>query len=273
MKFKKKANIVLYVVTAILSFVYFLPLYVMVVTSLKTPLEITQRRYLIPSLNLRFENFITAWNLVKKSVLNSFIITSIVTILSVIIGAFGGYFLARIRWKYNSIIFVLTAIALFIPYQVVLIPLVQITAIWGIARTYWGMIFAYILLNAPLATLLMGTFFFSIPKELEESAMVDGAGLLTTFLKVVTPVSLPSYASTAILIFTQVWNEFLIALTFSSPITTPLTVKVAEVKGSYVALYNIQMAAALIGAIIPLLIFIILGKYFITGLLAGSLKG
>ncbi len=119
----------------------------------------------------------------------------------------------------------------------------------------------------------MGTFFLSIPRELEEAAQVDGASRLQIFFQVVTPISLPAYASTAIIVFTQVWNEFLLALTLSTPRTTTIQVKLAEVKGSYVALYNLQMAAALIGVIIPLLFFLFLGRYFIRGVLAGALKG
>lgn len=128
-------------------------------------------------------------------------------------------------------------------------------------------------LNVPLASVLMGTFFLSIPRELEEAAQVDGASRLQIFFQVVTPISLPAYASTAIIVFTQVWNEFLLALTLSTPRTTTIQVKLAEVKGSYVALYNLQMAAALIGVIIPLLFFLFLGRYFIRGVLAGALKG
>lgn len=112
-----------------------------------------------------------------------------------------------------------------------------------------------------------------VPRELEEAAEVDGAGKIQIFFRVVTPISLPAYASVAIIIFTQVWNEFLLALTLSTPLTTTIQVKLAEVKGSFVALYNLQMAAALIAVLIPLTFFLLLGRYFIRGILAGALKG
>src|SRR5439155_14111 len=183
------------VMVAALSVVYILPVYVMMVTSLKTPLEITQRQYLLPSGNLQFGNFATALRLVFSSLVNSSVISLTVTALSVFVGGLGGYFLARFRWPVTKVLFVLLAIALYLPYQAVLIPLVRLMA--------------------------------------------------TTRL----------------------------ALTLVTPYTTTIQVKLNDIKGSYVALYNLQMAAALITVLVPLTFFLFLGKYFIRGILAGALKG
>jgi len=258
---------------AVLSVVYILPVYVMVVTALKTPLEITQRQYLTPAGNLQFGNFATALRLVAPALLNSSVISVTVTALSVFIGGLGGYFLARFRWPVTKVIFVLLAIALYLPYQAVLIPLVRIMATTKLALTHFGLIFSYLILNVPLASILMATFFFSVPRELEESAQMDGASRLQIFFRIVSVVALPGYASTAILVFIQVWNEFLLALTLVTPYTTTIQVKLNDIKGSYVALYNLQMAAALITVLVPLTFFLFLGKYFIRGILAGALKG
>lgn len=258
---------------AVLSAVYLLPVYVMVVTALKTPLEITQRQYLLPSGNLQFENFATALRLVVPSMVNSSVISVTVTLLSVFIGGLGGYFLARFRWPVTKVLFVLLAIALYLPYQAVLIPLVRLMATTRLALTHAGLILSYLILNVPLAAILMATFFFSVPRELEESAEVDGASRLQIFFRIVSVVALPGYASTAILVFIQVWNEFLLALTLVTPYTTTIQVKLNDIKGSYVALYNLQMAAALITVLVPLAFFLFLGKYFIRGILAGALKG
>ncbi|MEM2538521.1 MAG: carbohydrate ABC transporter permease [Candidatus Methanomethylicia archaeon] len=257
----------------ILTIGYILPIYVMFVTSLKTPLEITQRTYLIPGEPLQFQNYIRAFELTFPSLINSSIITISVTAISTFIGGLNGYFLSRYKSKLTKVLFILIVIGLFIPYQVILIPLVQIMAATKLALTYLGLILSYIILNVPLASTLMGTFFFSIPRELEESAEVDGASRIGIFFKIISPIAAPAYASTSIIIFTQVWNEFLLALTLSTPYTTPITVKLAEIKGSYVALYNLQMAAALLSTMVPLLLFLFLGKYFVRGILAGALKG
>src|SRR2546421_541715 len=201
------------------------------------------------------------------------VISLTVTALSVFVGGLGGYFLARFRWPVTKVLFVLLAIALYLPYQAVLIPLVRLMATTRLALTHFGLILSYLILNVPLAAILMATFFFSVPRELEESAQVDGASRLQIFFRIVSVVALPGYASTAILVFIQVWNEFLLALTLVTPYTTTIQVKLNDIKGSYVALYNLQMAAALIMVVVPLTFFLFLGKYFIRGVLAGALKG
>jgi len=162
---------------------------------------------------------------------------------------------------------------MYLPYQVILIPLVQLMAKTGLALTHFGLIGSNLILNVPFASVLMGTFLLGIPKELEEAAEVDGANRIRTFFQVISPVALPAYASVTIIIFTQVWNEFLLALMLATPRTQTIQIKLTEIKGSFVALYNLQMAAALITLIVPMVFFLALSKYFVKGLLAGALKG
>lgn len=256
-----------------LTVVYVLPMYVVVVTSLKTPAEISQRQYLLPSTNLHFENYAEAFRLTMPSLTNSTIISVTVTLLCTLFGGLGGYYLSRARTRFARVLFILVGIAVYMPYQALLIPLVQIMATLELAKTHWGLILSYLILNVPLAAVLMGTFLLGIPREFEEAAEVDGASKLQTFFRVISPMALPAYASTAIIVFTNVWNEFLLALTLATPTTTTLQPKLVEVKGSFVALYNMQMAAALMAAVVPLLIFLLLGRYFVRGMLAGALKG
>jgi glucose/mannose transport system permease protein len=274
MKAQNRTIAILVILTLImLSVAYILPIYVVVVTSLKSTPELAERRYLFPSTDLQFKNYAEALRLVFPSLVNSSIITFTVTALSALIGGLGGFYLSRFRSLFSRVLFVLVGIALYLPYQVILIPLVQIMARTGLALTHFGLIASYMILNVPLASVLMGTFFMAIPRELEEAAEVDGASRVQIFFRVITPIALPAYASTAIIIFTQVWNEFLLALTLSTPRTTTIQVKLAEVKGSFVAVYNMQMAAALMALLIPLVFFLALGQYFIRGILAGALKG
>ena len=148
---------------------------------------------------------------------NSIIISFSVTALSAFFGGLGGYYLARNKAPFAKVLFVLVGIALYLPYQAVIIPLVILMAKTKLALTYWGLIISYLILNIPLASVLLGTFFLSVPRELEESAEVDGASRIQTFFNIVVPVSLPAYASVAIIIFTQVWNEFFLALSLSAP--------------------------------------------------------
>jgi glucose/mannose transport system permease protein len=274
MKSEKRTLAILFVLTMIvLTIAYALPMYVVLVTSLKTPLEISQRQYLIPSANLQFQNYAQAFKLILPALLNSTIISFSVTALCILFGGLGGYYLSRTRTTFSKTIFVLVGVAVYLPYQVILIPLVQLMAKTGLALTHFGLISSYLILNIPLASVLVGTFLLGIPIELEEAAEVDGASKIQIFFRVISPIALPAYASVAIIIFTQVWNEFLLALTLSTPHTQTIQLKLTEIKGSFVALYQLQMAAAVITLIVPLVFFLLLGQYFIKGILAGALKG
>jgi glucose/mannose transport system permease protein len=266
-------RIIVLVVLILLSCAYLLPIYVMLTTSLKPLEEINQRTYLALSANFQFENYVTAFQSVFPAALNSTIISFAVTLLSAFIGGLGGFYLSRSRSAFTRVLFVLVGIALYLPYQVILIPLVRIMAQTRLALTHWGLILSYLVINVPLASVLLGTFFLSFPRELEEAAAIDGASKIQIFFQVVAPVSMPAYASVAIIIFTQVWNEFLLALTLATPTTETVQVKLAEIKGSFVAFYNIQMAAALMTILVPMVFFLLLGRYFIRGILAGALKG
>lgn len=281
MKSKSRTiKILVFITLLLLSFVYLLPIYVMIITSLKSVDEINRGNYLVPSTNPQFLNYVEVLfgsnrfrsNMISR-LINSSIISISSTALSVFFGALGGYYLSRNKSTLARILFVLVGIALYLPYQAVIIPLVIVIARAKLALTYWGMILSYLILNIPLAAVLMGTFFLSFPRELEEAAEVDGASKAQIFFRIVTPVSLPAYASVAIIIFTQVWNEFFLALTLSSPRTQTVQVVMAEAKGTTLVLYNLQMAAALMAVAVPLVIFILLGRYFIQGILAGALKG
>jgi glucose/mannose transport system permease protein len=159
------------------------------------------------------------------------------------------------------------------PYQAIIIPLVVVMAATRLALTHVGLILSYLVLNMPLASVLMGTFFLGFPRDLEEAAEVDGASRIQTFFRVITPASLPAYASVAIIIFTQVWNEFFLALSLSTRNTQTVQVVMAGTKGTTVVFYDLQMAAALVTVAVPLVFFIFLGRYFVRGILAGALKG
>jgi glucose/mannose transport system permease protein len=263
-----------------LSFVYLLPIYVMVTTSLKSIEEINKTNYLLPSLNPQFGNYVEVLmgsNRFRSEMLprlwNSTVISFSVTLLSAFFGGLGGYYLSRTRSVFARILFVLVGIALYLPYQVVIIPLSILMARTGLSQSYGGLILSYLILNVPLASVLLGTFFLSIPREMEEAAEVDGASKLQIFFRIIMPISLPAYASVAIIIFTQVWNEFFLALSLASRETQTVQVVMAEAKGTTLVVYNLQMAAALIAVSVPLIFFLFLGRYFVRGILAGALKG
>lgn len=273
-------KIIVAVVLLGLTCVYLLPIYVMITNSLKTLPEIQQRTYLALPKVPQLQNYATAlWGSreflipMRLPIINSTIITLAVTAMAIFLGGLGGYYLSRNRTPFARFLFVLVGIALYLPYQAVIIPLTTFTARSGLANSHFGLILSYLIINLPLSSVLMGTFFLGIPRELEEAAEVDGANKIQIFFRVVSPISLPAYASVAIIIFTQVWNEFFIALTLSTPKTQTSQVAMAMTQGSTISPYNLQMAASLLTVAVPLLIFLFLGRYFIRGILAGALKG
>ena len=273
-------KIIVVIVLVLLTIAYLLPVYVMVITSLKSIPEVQTANYLLPTGNPQWSNFTDVLfgspafrSDMLPRLVNSIIISFSVTVLSAFFGGLGGFYLARTKTLFTRILFVLVGIALYLPYQAVIIPIVIIMAKTQLALSYWGLILAYLILNLPLASVLMGTFFLSIPRELEEAAEVDGASRIQTFFRIIMPISLPAYASVAIIVFTQVWNEFFLALSLASPKTQTVQVVMAEAQGTTLVVYNLQMAAAIIAIAIPLIFFLFLGRYFIRGILAGALKG
>jgi len=267
-------------VLVLISIVYLMPIYVMVITSLKPIEEINRGNYLIPSAVPQWVNYAEVLfgsqrfrSEMFPRMLNSTLISFSVTALAAFFGGLSGYYLSRSRSTLAKILFILIGVGLYLPYQVVIIPLSILMARTGLGQSHAGLIFSYLILNVPLACVLMGTFFLSIPRELEEAAIMDGASRVQTYFQIIAPLSLPAFTSVAIIVFTQVWNEFFLALTLSSRETQTIQVVMAEAKGTTLVLYNLQMAAALIAVAIPMIFFLFLGRYFVRGILAGALKG
>jgi glucose/mannose transport system permease protein len=257
-----------------LALVWLLPMYTMLVNSLKTPREIAQSQYVLPPRGLELQNYVVAFNILKRGLLNSVVVSVPATALAVFLGSWAGFFLAMMRFKHSQTLFFVTAIATFLPYQIVLIPFTQLLVTLNLINTHAGLILAYVILNAPMATLITATFFQMIPVELQEAAALDGCGPVTFYWRILLPVAQLGIVSTAILVFTLVWNEFLIATVMTQgPFNQMATPVLAGLKGNYAQLWHIQMAGAMITSIPPLIIFIFLGQYFVAGLMAGTLRG
>ncbi len=269
----RKPRMTWLVTLAILALFWLLPLYTMLANSLKTLREIAQSQYVLPPHGFEVQNFVVAFGVMKHGLLNSMLVAVPATALAVLLGSMAGFFLVRLNFRPAKTIFFLATIATFLPYQIVLIPFTQLLAALGLINTRPGLIVAYLILNTPMAALITATFFQTVPAEMQEAAALDGCGLITFYWRILLPVAQLGVISTAILIFTLIWNEFLIATAMTQgPFNQLATPVLAGLKGNYAQLWHIQMAGASLTSLLPLAIFVFLGRYFVSGLMAGTLK-
>jgi glucose/mannose transport system permease protein len=195
-------------------------------------------------------------------------------IVSSLLGSLNGYVLSKWRFRGSDALFTAILFGMFIPYQSILIPLVLTLQRLGLYGSIPGLILTHVVYGIPITTLIFRNYYASIPTELLEAAKVDGAGFFTIYRRVILPLSATGFVVVAIWQFTSIWNEFLFGLVITnSPQERPVTVALQNIAGSQYTMWNVQMAGALLVALPTLLVYILLGRYFLRGLLAGSLKG
>jgi glucose/mannose transport system permease protein len=162
---------------------------------------------------------------------------------------------------------------MFIPYQAILIPLFDFLRSVGLYGGLYGLILAHVVYGLPITTLIFRNYYGEIPDEMLEAGKIDGAGFFGLYGRIVFPLSLPGFVVVIIWQFTQIWNEFLFAVTLTSQANQPITVALAQLAGGEAVRWNLPMAGAILAALPTLLVYILLGRYFVKGLLAGSVKG
>jgi glucose/mannose transport system permease protein len=271
----------LYATLGFLAVLFLLPLYVVLAGSLKSFEEVsTTSIWEFPS-----QPGLGAWadsltpplvnsGGILSGLVNSLSMTLPAVVLSALWGSLTGYALSMWRFRGSELLFGLILFGLFIPYQAILIPLLTTLQLVRLFDSLAGLALVHVVFGLPITTLIFRNFYAAIPSELLDAAKVDGAGFWTVFRLVVLPLSLPAFVVVGIWQFTSIWNEFLFAVTLtSSPGTQPVTVSLQNLAGSFAAQYNVQLAGALIAALPTLVVYILLGRYFVRGLLAGSLKG
>ena len=195
-------------------------------------------------------------------------------LLSVLLGSLNGYVFAHRRFRGSEVLFALLLFGMFIPYQSVLLPLVRVLQTIGLYGTLPGLVLTHVVYGLPITTLLFRGYYASIPRALVESAQIDGAGILGIYRLVILPLSAPTMVVAVIWQFTQIWNEFLFGVVITNkPTVQPITVALNNMAGSFIVEWNVQMAGALLAALPTLLVYVLMGRYFVRGLLAGSMKG
>lgn len=278
------ARLVMYALLAVFAVYYLMPLFVMVTTSLKTLDDIRAGNLVALPTEITFDAWVKAWGTactgvecggLKRNFVNSMSFVLPAVAISTLIGAFNGYVLTMWRFRGSDILFTLLLIGCFIPFQVVLLPMAQTLGYLGIANSIAGLIFVHVVYGLAFTTLFFRNFYVSVPSELSKAARIDGAGFFTIFWRIILPLSPPIIVVCVIWQFTQIWNDFLFGVVFSSGERQPITVALNNLVNTSTGVkeYNVDMAAAIIAGLPTLFVYVVAGKYFLRGLTAGAVKG
>ena len=272
-------------VTLLVGAAFFLaPLYVMVVTSLKDADEIRQNSLVSLPVGMNFDAWRLAWDSActgaQCSGLEPFFWNSVwMTIPAVLIsttwGALNGYVLSLWKFRGSETLFAFLLFGVFMPFQVVLLPMSQVLGWLGMSSSIAGLILVHLLAGLPSTTLFFRNYYAAVPKDLLNAARMDGAGFWMIFRRIIVPMSTPIVMVTLIWQFTQIWNDFLFGVAFSGADSKPITVGLNNLANttSSVKAYNVDMAAALIAGLPTMLVYVVAGRYFVRGLTAGAVKG
>ena len=263
-----------YLVLVLALLFYLMPVFVMVNNGLKDATNVSvSTMWNLPS---RFSGggFVGAFQKLWPNMQNSVLMVIPATILSSLIGALNGYLLSKWKFRGADVLFIIMLFGFFIPYQTILLPMVRFLQILGLYGTIPGLVLVHVVYGLPITTLMFRNYFAGVPTELVEAACVDGAGILTTFTRIMLPLSIPAFVVVAIFQFTNIWNDFLFGVTVvPNPDAQPVTIALNNLSGNFSVDWNVVMAGAIVAALPTLLVYLFLGRFFVRGLLAGSVKG
>ncbi len=279
-----RTNIIVYGSLMVVSVYYLLPLWVMVMTSLKGMPEIRMGNIFSPPMEITFEPWVKAWSQactgincdgLSRGFFNSVKILVPSVLLSIIVASVNGYALANWKFKGSNTFFTILILGAFVPYQIMIYPIVILLREIGLMGSLSGLVLVHTIFGMPILTLLFRNHFASVPEELFKAARVDGAGFWGIYFKVLLPMSLPIFVVAMILQVTGIWNDFLFGVIYTKPATYPMTVQLNNIVNSVqgVKEYNVNMAATLLTGLVPLFIYFVSGKLFVRGIAAGAVKG
>ena len=277
-------RVIIYTLLILVAVYYLMPLFVMVTTSLKTLDDIRSGNLIALPKALTLQPWIKAWGTactgvfcggLKGNFMNSVTFVVPAVIISTFIGAMNGYALTMWRFRGSDVMFTALLLGCFIPFQVVLLPMAQTLGYLGMANSIAGLIFVHVVYGLAFTTLFFRNFYVAVPTDLTKAARIDGAGFFTIFWRIILPLSPPIIVVCVIWQFTQIWNDFLFGVVFSSGQRQPITVALNNLVNTSTGVkeYNVDMAAAIIAALPTLFVYIVAGKYFLRGLTAGAVKG
>ncbi|WP_193142980.1 MULTISPECIES: carbohydrate ABC transporter permease [unclassified Meridianimarinicoccus] len=278
------ARTFIYVVLLVFALFYLLPFFVMLVNSVKPLSEITEGNMMALPKELTFAPWASAWSTAQIGVeptglrpyfLNSLFMVVPAVLICTALGALNGYVLTKWRFRGDTLLFGLMLFSCFIPFQIVLIPMARMLGIMGLAGSTAGLVLVHVVYGIGFSTLYFRNYYSAFPTELVRAAMIDGAGFFQIFWRIMVPVSGPITVVCVIWLFTNIWNDFLFGASFASGSKAPMTVALNNLVQSSTGVkeYNVHFAGAILAALPTLLVYIVAGRYFVRGLMAGSVKG
>lgn len=274
----------IYSVLILVALYYLLPLFVMLITSMKDLDEIRNGTLFSLPKSFNFDAWEKAWGTactgascdgLKGYFWNSVLIAVPAILISTALGAMNGYVLTKWKFKGSNLFFGMLLIGTMIPFQVVLLPMASTLGFLNLSGTIPGLILVHVIYGVAFTTLFFRNYYITIPDELVNAARIDGAGFWMIFTRILLPVSTPIIVVALIWQFTQIWNDFLFGVVFSSGDHQPITVALNNLVNTSTGVkeYNVDMAAAIIAALPTLLVYVVAGNYFVRGLTAGAVKG
>jgi glucose/mannose transport system permease protein len=263
---------------------FLLPLYVMLITSLKTPEEIRQATMFSWPAIPQFGNWVEAWSTACISVAcngiqvgfwNSVRIVVPATIISVLLGALNGYALSFWRNKWGNLLFGIIMLGAFVPFQIMVYPMVTWLRLGGFYNTFWAIVLVHCVFGMPVLTILFRNYYVSVPQELFKAARIDGGGFWRIFFQLMLPMATPMLIVAVILQVTGIWNDFMFGLIFAGKDNYPMTVQLNNLVNTTFGerRYHIDMAATILTSLVPLVVYFVSGRWFVRGIAAGAVKG
>jgi glucose/mannose transport system permease protein len=249
------------------------PVYVMVAAGLKPPVQADASHMWELPKSLDFAGFSGAWSALGPNFVNSLTIAIPATLISSIVGAANGYVFAKLPFRGANVLFLAMLLGMFIPYQVILVPMVRFLQEIGLYGTLQGLVLVHVIYGIPITTLIFRNYYAGIPTDLIHAAQVDGASHLQVFRRIMLPLSIPGFVVAGIFQFTNIWNDFIFGITVvPDSAKQPITVALNNLSGTFSVDWNVVMAGAVLAALPTALIYVFLGRYYVRGLTAGSVK-
>jgi glucose/mannose transport system permease protein len=274
----------IYAVLALIGLWYLAPLYVMLITSFKSLDEIRSGNLLSLPLSLSLDAWKAAWDTactgvecggMKGYFANSLKMMIPAVLISTLLGALNGYVLSMWRFRGSDTFFMALLIGTFLPFQVIILPMAQVLGMLGLENSTGRLVLVHVIYGLQFTTLFFRNYYVTVPSELIKAARIDGAGFFRIFFQILLPISVPTIMVCMIWQTTQIWNDFLFGVVFSSGDGQPITVALNNLANTSTGVkqYNVDMAAAIIAALPTLFVYIVGGKFFVRGLTAGTVKG